>query len=1206
MSIVKNITKIIASINEDTSVSPVITLPTGAYSANKLMNNLAFAVLKNEIRGSDDEFSIQKWILVNLFDEGEPNAIGRVVFGIDTCNDSAIVLDEFLLEEARINYDLVKHTPLMASMRIRRAPQVLILGASILKPELNFQKELCIVPTDKKCKDDSNIVVLDEAYRLGKITPELVEYINEGYFNAWESGNKILAACRSGKCLMMLSVFMMNTEDKMDITESQVEQMGLVNGIPMYNEGASLFSYIKTAKQSISSYFNIGETSKSPDNVGSIRTMTTMDELKPLLNRDCYLFVSMYSSILLTMMPEHLKNNDLKGTECTWLYFLLVHVIEIGGKTTREDCIESLVVIGTIQSLNAMWKKKEDSTIAYKKTTRNELVLRDTKCFGSNYFDEDDAGIGQEDKTDWEKMGLAMRSMVQTMTCVPSLSISATTETTFHRSLLHYPNAKAIRAGVTRGTVCILYKSDPGPDKKVLRVIGCVKEYMKYLEVHKNVDPVLMKGMILVASVDEAIDISTHINSQKWPLPSGVYNRDGSSYLKSISSTTRDKKSTDGNVLEKFQTDDNHLAFVVNKGGRGQGRERITFVAFTRTYSRGSTKEASQVASRASAIATLSQFMDASRDKMALMPVEDRVVAELAIQKYIEFQIAIVVFPEEIAYKGDRTTLVDIMKTVGFPIDPRITERAGIEGEVCCVCNCVISMEDTHRCDSCHLVYHKGCRDGHVGGSCSSSHIVDDGTRKFKLRYQDVDIVKTIKNKVTVKQNKPNKKKEISRMKRTVFCTHVDQNGFKCGGCREEMYPTVEELGMKLDIQNKMAVDINVDISRCVNNMACDSTVNVGLGSIPVREKCTTRFSHDKNTDEYMYTPVMCDKCTPPPKDSSRDDTREQVEKGGKCMDLCGSDYTSMSGYTDETDATYESHGTSISGDSLSMDDETMSNVDEMEVIPEESSGTESFEVSLENIQVNNSFGGQCGFMRSLMFPPNTSENVKKRTAFASMTSLKGGSDGRDIGISDGTLSVIGKLNYKRPRDANDIEHHVAKKSTLSHIIDVLRRIAMKIDSSTERTPWGDLTIGEDLSTGVISQIIEMAREGSGIVRIYSSNRKSNERAGLTISVTGTGTDIDDVGMNGNFSEVFPIVKMVVIDMIRDKDLLRNVIDVLSKSMGKWVEKSVVIDLVSTGTSDNSSKKNIMWHWTNVDVDNMRKSGLYMKKTNGIIKYMRV
>jgi len=164
----------------------------------------------------------------------------------------------------------------------------------------------------------------------------------------------------------------------------------------------------------------------------------------------------------------------------------------------------------------------------------------------------------------------------------------------------------------------------------------------------------------------------------------------------------------------------------------------------------------------------------------------------------------------------------------------------------------------------------------------------------------------------------------------------------------------------------------------------------------------------------------------------------------------------------------------------------------------------------------------------------------------------------------------------------------------------------MKIDSSTERTPWGDLTIGEDLSTGVISQIIEMAREGSGIVRIYSSNRKSNERAGLTISVTGTGTDIDDVGMNGNFSEVFPIVKMVVIDMIRDKDLLRNVIDVLSKSMGKWVEKSVVIDLVSTGTSDNISKKNIMWHWTNVDVDNMRKSGLYMKKTNGIIKYMRV
>ena len=52
------------------------------------------------------------------------------------------------------------------------------------------------------------------------------------------------------------------------------------------------------------------------------------------------------------------------------------------------------------------------------------------------------------------------------------------------------------------------------------------------------------------------------------------------------------------------------------------------------------------------------------------------------------------------------------------------------------------------------------------------------------------------------------------------------------------------------------------------------------------------------------------------------------------------------------------------------------------------------------------------------------------------------------------------------------------------------------------------------------------------------------------------------------------------------------------------VKKSVILNLVSTDTSDNISKKNSMWHWKKIGVENMGKSGLYVKKTNGVIKYM--
>ena len=179
----------------------------------------------------------------------------------------------------------------------------------------------------------------------------------------------------------------------MNVDKALVEPMCLVDGTPMYNESVHFTSYIKEATKSMEKYFNISkEMNENITMLSRIKNVRTLEELKPLVSKDCYLFSSIFQHILLEEMPEYLKD-DSTGGPCTWLYFLLSNVIHV--KAGVWDIVkERLVFTSTPHGLSARYNDLNKKKRSFKTPGCPRKIFADSlETFGFTYADEEDAGV---------------------------------------------------------------------------------------------------------------------------------------------------------------------------------------------------------------------------------------------------------------------------------------------------------------------------------------------------------------------------------------------------------------------------------------------------------------------------------------------------------------------------------------------------------------------------------------------------------------------------------------------------------------------------------------------------------------------------------------------------------------------------------------------------------------------------------------------
>lgn len=204
-----------------------------------------------------------------------------------------------------------------------------------------------------------------------------------------------MSLSRSGKCIMMLILMMINTEDKMDVKKAIINPMCVVDGIPMYNESVHFTSYVKAATKSVEKYFNIGtDMDENRTMLKKIKNVRTLDELHPLVSDDCHLFTSLFNHVLLEEMPTHLKTEEMNdGESCTWLYFLLSNVVQISA-TTWGSIDNRLVFTSTPQVINSRYStlKKAKRVYDTKRSSPKQILMDSLSKCGFTYADEDDAG----------------------------------------------------------------------------------------------------------------------------------------------------------------------------------------------------------------------------------------------------------------------------------------------------------------------------------------------------------------------------------------------------------------------------------------------------------------------------------------------------------------------------------------------------------------------------------------------------------------------------------------------------------------------------------------------------------------------------------------------------------------------------------------------------------------------------------------------
>ena len=120
---------------------------------------------------------------------------------------------------------------------------------TLLNKADNFNKKACVQKNPEYDEEYPNEVsgILTRIKSSGEVTEEMLSALDEGKIVAIAMMDKILASCRSGKCVMELILVMINMEEKMDVSKALLKPMCKIEGVPVYNESVHMTSYIKMA-----------------------------------------------------------------------------------------------------------------------------------------------------------------------------------------------------------------------------------------------------------------------------------------------------------------------------------------------------------------------------------------------------------------------------------------------------------------------------------------------------------------------------------------------------------------------------------------------------------------------------------------------------------------------------------------------------------------------------------------------------------------------------------------------------------------------------------------------------------------------------------------------------------------------------------------------------------------------------------------------
>jgi len=927
---------------------------------------------------------------------------------------------------------------------------------------------------------------------------------------------------------MMLIIMMVNMESKMDVSKAVVDPMCLVDGVPLYNESVHFTSYVKLATMSVEKYFNFSkDPEKNRKMLNNIKNVQSLDVLRDLVCDDCYLFASLFSHVLLDQMPSYLKTKEMKdGSSCTWLYFLLSNMVQISSSTWGSSK-NGLVFTSTPQALNARHSSLKKRMRAYDTNSSPIKILGDElKQFGMTFVDEEDAGVGQGEDEDVTKLGGSLRKLIgRIIQNTPSLAVSATGESSYYRLYMKYSSADAITAGVIRKMVATAYESEKlTPSKKLVAIL---KQYDSHLKRHKNVEPRNMKAVIIVSDIKKAKAFSEFINNNQYKLPIGIFNKENNQFMKSVYSTTHDGSNDD--IIGDFQKDDNHILFVVNKGSRGVGTQFISFVGFLKTYSQKSLKTAIQASYRASVPVNMEHLRERSLCYTSVMSDEDKRCAEMAMSKYVKDQIGCLSFPKDVFYKGNgKTSLVQIIKNIGFEMSPFLIEEGGIQNEVCGKCRCVISMEESVKENDIH--YHSRCVDS------ENMEVVRNDFVKIPVTKNDISIIKW-----GFESSIP--KKEVVNHKATklqVLINYIKDNGgsYSCLECGEEMCPDVEPIGLNKNLINVMRAPGTKSLVELMENNSKNISINletmIALGIPMSRTPCKPVFNK-LGDGEFSYRVTSCNECS---------DKKEYIDLENICSSESSSDGFGESEHSEELVISQDSNDSeeSIVIGNKGKGREINFSEEEEEDDDSESDLSQPLSRPLSPLLRNPipEYVGPDTPILTIQSGPHGENGISR--AIECPKNISGSEIIKIFGMTDKELDNSHNSLIKRKRTVEEdtaivrAKHHRVFQSAWSSEFDVLQKILKKSDKTWN---WNSIVKHKNIDISEIDEN-DFMNYLLGIGRDSNDNRVSIGSGGGIVLVVQNGKITRVHYNNETIKDVF--IKMLTSSPKNRKDLINIII----------------------------------------------------------------
>ena len=713
-----------------------------------------------------------------------------------------------------------------------RIPQIICLWNALFNFSENFKRRVNIstkVPKKNREREGfserlQNIFNKED----GEITKEdrniIIDEIDGKNIIAKICHDKLYSTCRTGKSIMMMLLAFLPLERVMDINEVKTPYCYIKrtpddkNPIPFYNPSCLFSSYVKDAVISVSNLFNVKKIKGKKKGTGKNKAfrnalnksrrysdLNNIDERETgSIESDFKTFCNIFEGIFFRKPPDWvygIVNGSKIIKSHTWIHFLVSN-----SSADVNDFNKKLFIFSTIHCVHKVIEKE----MSQEYDLDDDYIKSIMADFGRTFWDEDDIGSGLTYKKP-EDLSRPFRVIVSAFGKVSpaSLAISGTGKSDGHRIFMRYTPSDSMRDSVILKTKIVTYRNDIDNDSESFK--NLIYVYLQLLESNKDVEARNLKGMIAVDSVETANELMNAINTYDDDglgirLPMGLPNPDGNKRLKSVVSTTNDEKEND--ILRDFLTDDNHLLIVVNKGGRGYGGSFIKFLGIQKRF--GQVETMNQFFYRASVPVTFLKLLERSQKWIDTLSPEDKESARQALLKLDNEQVATIGFPEKNVF--DRTTkicgLLDVICDQKFEIRRPLLEEYGMVGIETCPC-CDTSMMDGNeslvRKDSKN--YHLRCVQKDKDYYPNDYIPVPMYSRNILTNDMDIDQYNAMKWGYTSSDGSSSSSSSSSAVGKTVtdktrkelmieHLEYLNRRGelFKCGGCKDEMYPDLNHL----------------------------------------------------------------------------------------------------------------------------------------------------------------------------------------------------------------------------------------------------------------------------------------------------------------------------------------------------------------------------------------------------------------------------